>query len=432
MASAEKAQMHAKHGSSLPYGSLGLRQRHAEPVITSLMTAALERPNLLSLAAGFTDNAVLPVEATAEAAHDLAKAGQVETLQYGLNRGRFGLRQAVVDLLRTFPGEAQLDLEASQVLVTNGSQQALYLTVQLLCDPGDIVLVQAPSYFVFLELLRGLGVRALSVPTWPDGRIDLGALEGLLQELRESRELPRVKLLYLMGVFANPSARCIEEADKIGLAELIGRLGQPLPVIEDMAYRELYFGEPYPARSMLSLPEWRDLPLLYSCSFSKSFASGMKTGYVVSRHAEWLEGMARIKGHQDFGTANYAQALLERLWQRGDYQAQLERVRPHYQHKMRVLTEALEAEGLRELGWQWEAPEGGLLMWLEGPTGFNTAIDSPFYQACLERDVLYVPGDLCFAEGAPHHAVRLSFGTLSEDNLREAAARFVAAARAVG
>ncbi|MDP0499289.1 MAG: PLP-dependent aminotransferase family protein [Verrucomicrobiota bacterium JB022] len=417
--------------STLPYATLGQRQLQAEPVITRLMTAALEHPGILSLAAGFTDNAVLPVDTVAEAARDLAEGGLVESLQYGLNRGRPALRQAVLEMLRAFPGEAGLDVSTSEVLITNGSQQALYLTVQLLCDPGDIVLVQAPSYFVFLELLRGLGVRALSVPTWPDGRIDLGALEGLLQDLRESRELSHVKLLYLMGVFANPSARSIDETDKLGLAELLRGLGQPLPVIEDMAYRELYFGRPYPARSMLSLPEWNDLPLLYSGSFSKSFASGLKTGYVVSRQHEWIEGMARIKGHQDFGTANYAQALLERLWQRGEYQTQLKRVRPHYQHKMQVLQQALIDAGLRELGWHWEAPEGGLLMWLEGPKGFDTRIDSPFYKACLEREVIYVPGDLCFAEGAPHHAVRLSFGTLSEDNLQEAARRFVAAAKAV-
>ena len=115
----------------------------------------------------------------------------------------------------------------------------------------------------------------------------------------------------------------------------------------------------------------------------------------------------------------------------GLYDAHLATVRPHYAEKMATLDAGLREAGLDEMGWRWEVPEGGLLMWVVAPAGFDTSLDSPFCQACLDHDVIYVPGDLCFAEGLPTNAVRLSFGVLNPENLREAAHRFVAAAKAV-
>ena len=121
------------------------------------MALALENPNLLSLAAGFTDNATLPVAAVETAVKTLAaEAADPEYLQYGSNHGRPGLRRLIAErLVRLEP-----TLESSEVqrglFVTNGSQQALYLAAQVLCEPGDIVLVDRPSYFVFLEMISWL------------------------------------------------------------------------------------------------------------------------------------------------------------------------------------------------------------------------------------------------------------------------------------
>lgn len=413
----------------LPLSRLGHRLVD-EPVITQLMRQALQTPGLLSLAAGFTDNAVLPVEVVEAAVARLrAEVPSREFLQYGSTHGRPGLRAATAAWLATYAGEESLALDPSQVLICNGSQQALYMSAQLFCDSGDIVLVEPPSYFVFLELLKGLGLEARSLPFTAEGRLDLERLEDSFGEWERTGELARVKMLYFMGVYANPSSRCWAEEDKVGLAELLK--GQPiaLPVIEDMAYRELWFERPWPARSILSLPEWRDLPALYAGTFTKPFSTGMKMGYVASHCREWVEKLARIKGHQDFGSANFNQAILEEVLRSGDFVRHLAKARASYHHKMRILDEALRAEGLVALGWQWQPPEGGLLMWAEAPEDWDTSLSGRFYQLCLEEGVYYVPGDLCFGEGQPRNGVRLSFGVLGEDGLREAARRFVAAAR---
>ena len=421
----------AQDRSEIIYSRLGRNAREGESVITRLMADALSRPQMLSLAAGFTDNRVLPGDLVEEAVRALAGSGDNAHLQYGMNLGRPGLRRCIAQLLRGYPREDGLDLDEEKFLVTNGSQQALYILVQMFCDPGDIVLVESPSYFVFLELLKGLGVRAVPMPADGEGRIDLPGLEELLARLRRSGEGDRIRLMYLMGAFANPSTRCIGEEEKAGLARILDRLERPVPVIEDMAYRELYFDDPYPARSLLSLEAWRDYPVFYLGTFTKPFATGLKTGFIASRATESLRVFARIKGHQDFGSAHFNQAILQYILEAGAYEAHLREIRKHYLEKCRLLETALLENGLHDAGWTWQSPQGGLLLWTGAYEKMDTRMGSPFHKACLEKDILYVPGDLCFAGEAPSHFVRLSFGALDRDLIPEAARRFCEAAKAL-
>ncbi|MGC9449823.1 MAG: PLP-dependent aminotransferase family protein [Oceanipulchritudo sp.] len=421
--------MKGREAGEIAYSRLGHCARRGASVITRLMSEKLARPEMLSLAAGFTDNRVLPVALVRRAAERLERDPARAHLQYGMNRGRPGLRREVVNLLRSYPGEESLDLDAEQVLVTNGSQQGLYLMVQMLCDPGDIVLVESPSYFVFLELLQGLGVQALSIPCDGAGRIRFPAFREQLEELRANGRLASVRLLYLMGAFANPSTRCLEEEDKRELAAVVQSLGHRVPVIEDMAYRELYFEGPCPARSMLAMPDWDGYPVVYAGTFTKPFATGLKVGFLASRDAELLGTLAKIKGHQDFGTAHFNQAIIEEVLRAGEYHGHLSSLRSHYRGKRDLLETALREHGLADAGWIWDQPAGGLLLWARGPAGTDTRIESAFHRACLEQEILYVPGDLCFAEGTPCNSVRLSFGAIESELIPEAARRFCAAAR---
>ena len=413
----------------LSYSRLGECARGVDSVITRLMAEKLARPEMLSLAAGFTDNRVLPVALVREASRRLEADGASTHLQYGMNRGRPGLREEVVKLLRSYPGERNLDLDADEVIISNGSQQGLYILVQMLCDPDDIVLVESPSYFVFLELLKGLGVRAVSIPCDETGRMDVSGLQAKLHVLQSAGELDRVRMVYLMGAYANPSTRCLEEEDKVEMAAVMKGLERPIPVVEDMAYRELFFDKPAPARSMLSLEEWRDYPVIYAGTFTKPFATGLKVGFLASRHADILTTVAKIKGHQDFGTAHYNQAIIEEVLRAGEYARHLDSIRGHYREKRDLLEEALQEHGFSEAGWIWDQPQGGLLLWARGPKGTDTRIGSDFHSSCVEQEILYVPGDLCFAEGVPYNSVRLSFGALESELIPEAARRFCEAAR---
>ncbi|MGA1205483.1 MAG: PLP-dependent aminotransferase family protein [Opitutales bacterium] len=420
--------MQSEENSGLSYSRLGDCARSVDSVITRLMANKLACPEMLSLAAGFTDNRVLPEGLVLSALEALSSTEKRSHFQYGMNRGRPGLRDCVVDLLRSYPGEGDLQLTGENVVITNGSQQGLYILVQMLCDPGDIVLVESPSYFVFLELLKGLGVRAVSIPSDDAGAIDGTGFKDLLDSLKASGELESVKLVYLMGAFANPSTRCLSETDKEGLRVLLSGLEKPIPVVEDMAYRELYFDQPYPARTLLAMEAWQDYPVIYAGTFTKPFSTGMKVGFIVSRNEDCLTILAKIKGHQDFGSAHLNQAIIEQVYRSGEYHRHLASIRSHYKGKRDLLETALVENGLGEAGWKWDQPLGGLLLWARGPQGTDTSMGSAFHQCCVDREILYVPGDLCFAEEYPLNCVRLSFGALESELIPEAAKRFCEAA----
>jgi 2-aminoadipate transaminase len=409
------------------FSSLG--QRAQPPTIARLMTMALEAPNLLSLAAGFTDNVTLPVDFVSDAtAAMLGDPGDREFLQYGTNQGRPTLRQILAQrLAQTEPG---LDANALQrgLFVTNGSQQALYLAMQVLADPGDIILVDRPSYFVFLEMLSGLGLRAVSIPVDAQGKTDGAALGVLLDTLTSQGEVRRIKAVYFVSYFSNPSGRSLAVEEKAIIAAQLTARGL-CPVVEDAAYRELYYLDVSAAPSVLSLSAWQDFPVLYTATLTKPFATGLKVGYGLCTDDAWLKKMLHVKGHHDFGTTNFNQAILERALVSGSYDRQLARVRPAYERKMRALHETLIREGLPALGWRWSEPEGGLYLWLEAPKALETGLDSAFCRACLDAGVLYVPGELCFGDDVPRNYVRASFGVLNERDLAEAGRRFSAVAR---
>jgi len=413
---------------SVSFSSLG--ERAQPPTIARLMTMALETPNLLSLAAGFTDNATLPVDFVEDAARALlGNPGDREFLQYGTNQGRPRLRQLLAERL----AESEPSLDPAQLqrglFVTNGSQQALYLAMQVLADPGDIVLVDRPSYFVFLEMLTGLGLRAVSMPVDVRGKIDGPALGALLDTLSEGGEAEKIKAVYFVSYFSNPSARSLDAEEKNAVAKELSSRGLCVPVIEDAAYRELYYSEAPASPSVLSLPAWADFPKLYTATLTKPFATGLKVGYGFCSDEAWLKKMLHVKGHHDFGTANFAQAILEHALSSGNYDRQLARIRPAYERKMRALHETLTTAGLPALGWAWTRPAGGLYLWLRGPGNLDTGLESAFCRACLEAGVLYVPGELCYGDEPGKNDIRLSFGVLNERDLAEAARRFVSVAK---
>ena len=423
--------MHSVNSSSVSFSALG--RRAEPPTIARLMSMALEQKGLLSLAVGFTDNRTLPVRGVKATVEVLAgQGGEPEYLQYGTNQGRPGLRQLLAERLVMAEPELKANAVAESLMITNGSQQALYLAIQVLCDPGDIVLVDRPSYFVFLEMLTGLGVQARSIPVNAAGQIDGKALRQSLVEMEKNGETKRLKAVYFVSYFSNPSARSLAESEKNTVAQVLTERGLIIPVLEDAAYRDLYFRQPEAARSVLGLPAWEAFPKFYLSTLTKSFATGLKIGYGFCSDKAWLKKMLHVKGHHDFGTANFNQAIFEHVLAGGGFEAQLARIRPAYEAKMRCLHSVLKAEGLSALGWRWAEPTGGLYLWLEAPPALDTSMDSAFCHACIREGVLYVPGDLCFGDVAPKNFVRLSFGVLSESDLVEAGRRFVTVAKRFG
>src|ERR1035437_5666068 len=236
-----------------------LGRRTAPPAISWLMKTALARPKLISLAAGFTDNSTLPVQISRKLLNDILRSPKTgrPALQYGISAGESHLRQLTATHLQKLDGGHDRAHSPEQVLITGGSQQLLYMTLEALCDEGDIVLVEDPTYFVFLSILQSRGIQARGVKLARDG-IDLAHHEIVLKRLEKSGELRRVKALYLVTYFQNPTGVTTSFEKKRDALKLLKKFeqaaGHPIYLLEDAAYRELSF----PGRADLPVsPEQR-------------------------------------------------------------------------------------------------------------------------------------------------------------------------------
>ena len=407
-----------------------LGQRTAPPAISWLMSLTLSHPKLISLAAGFTDNASLPVDEARALLDEILSANRTgqPALQYGSTAGDPLLRELTAKRLAELDAQAtgpRSPLQPDRLLITHGSQQLLYLLTEALCDPGDIVLVEDPTYFVYLGIAQSHGLRCRGVRLLPDG-LDLVHLEQVLEELRRSGDLPRVKLLYLVTYYQNPTGYTTSHAKKAAALKLLRRYekfaGHPLYLLEDAAYRELRFaGDDAP--SALAAPGGVER-VLYAGTFSKPFATGVRVGFGVLPEPV-LTAATRIKGNHDFGTANLLQQLLARALATGAYARHLAELQRRYAHKARVMTDAVRAHFPSDV--EWREPEGGLYVWARAPKRLRTGPKSLFFQTALKQNVLYVPGALCYADDAarrkPDHEMRLSYGGASERDITEGIAR---------
>lgn len=398
--------------------------------IDNMMQKALEIPGLLSLAAGFTDNRLAPRAQVREICNILLQDDdRAEVLQYGLPIGRRKLRDQLAHRLvkqDRDDGATPPPIGADEMLITTGSQQALFLAVQALCTPGDIILVEDPTYFVMLDVLRTLGVRAIAMPAIDD-TLDVDALDDFFEKLKRDGDLDRVRIAYIISYFSNPSSKSLQLEQKKGLLDAMRRHHLHVPVIEDIAYREFYFDAPWPAPSLLAW-DTPEIPILLTGTLTKLFSTGLKVGWLAVLDPELRQRLADLKRCQDFGTSNFAQAISEESIERGMLDDYLDEIRPLYREKAHALDAGLRDNGLEELGWTWETPGGALYLWLRAPEGMGTGPSSELSRICLEEKVIYVPGELCSAGGG-HGCIRLSFGSLTPDELTEAAGRFVRAAR---
>ena len=403
-----------------------MARRTAEPPISWLMRIKLERPKLISLAAGFTDNATLPVAGSRRLLNELlgdAALGQA-ALQYGSTAGDDSLRKLTARRIRQLDGNRRgqaASYEAKRTIITHGSQQFLYMATEALCDPGDIVLVEDPTYFVYLGILQSRGVAGRGVRMNRDG-IDLGHLEQVLESLKRDGSLSRLKILYLVSYYQNPTSRSTSLRVKAGALELLRRYeraaGHPIYLMEDAAYRELGFAGT-PSASALAVKGVGDR-VIYSGTYSKPFATGVRVGFGILP-GELLTPVLRIKGNHDFGTSHLTQQLVVRALQSGLYEQNLAKVQRRYRAKAKAMTDAIAEHFPGSV--KWEQPEGGLNAWAVLPRKVNTGMKSRFFKQVLDRDVLYVPGGLCYVDDPtrrkPSHEMRLSFGAASEADIRE-------------
>lgn len=407
--------------------------RTQPPPISWLMKVVVENPEIISLAAGFVDQSSLPNDLMKELMQELFSnpTAARASLQYGITSGLPSLRATMAARLVEhygLPGPVTAD----DVVITNGSQQLLHLVADVLIDPGDIVLVEDPTYFVFLGVLEAVGARVMGVATDEDGMIP-EALEEKLKELKASGDLNRLKMIYVMSYFQNPMGVTLESSRRekiVRIAEHWGGADGRFVLLEDAAYRELRIDGPDLPYLKTFDPENKWIVL--TGTFSKAFTPGVRLGWGYV--PQWLmEAILRQKGNEDFGSTNLGQTLTALALERGFYDRQKERVQQRYRQKRDVLIEALKQYWPSEI--RYPIPHGGLYVWATLPEGISSAPHTPFFDECLARKVIYVPGVHCFCPepgvNKPENQLRLCYGYIEDEPMIEGVRRMGEAMAAV-
>ena len=376
----------------------------------------MKHPHLINLAAGLVDAATLPVaecDAITRRIFGDPARGRV-ALQYDTTLGLSALRRALIDHLSTLEGVAAADMSitADDLLMTTGSQQALYLVGDALLDPGDIVIAANPSYFVYTGALASLGARVMTVPIDRDG-MDVEAVGRLLTRIDAAGELQRVKFVYCTSFYQNPTGLTLCAQRRPRLLEIVRSFSQRqrILILEDAAYRELRYEGPA-HRSIKSYDAENRFTVL-SHTFSKPFAPGLKLGYTVMP-ADLLEAVLHQKGNHDFGSSNLTQHIALEAMKDGSYAEHVHVLQRAYRAKRDVMLAALGCCMPAVRGLHWTHPDGGLYTWLTLPEGMDTSRGGAMFNACVEAGVIYVPGDYCMQADetgkVPTNCLRLSFG----------------------
>lgn len=411
--------------------------RTSAPSISTLMQTALENPGMVSLAAGFVDQQSLPVEAAGRALSVILgdEAEGRKSLQYGTTIGHARLRARLIERLERTEGVAAGTFEEAiaRTVVTTGSAQLIYLVCEALLDPGDIVLVESPTYFVFLGPVETCGARAVRVPIDEHG-LQIDMLDAALGAIRDQGQLDRVKLVYTIPEHANPTGISLAADRRKPLVELVRKwsavANRRIFLLEDAAYHGLSYGVQEPP-SLWGLDQEGETVIL-ARTFSKTFSPGIKTGYGVLPRG-LIDPILSLKGNHDFGSSNFNQQLLEQALASGDYDRHVARLREIYGRKRDTFVGALERylEPVRDRV-HWTRPNGGLFVWMTLPEGLDAGFNGPLFPRCLQEGVLYVPGEHAFAPEpapVPRNHIRLTFGVPSESELVEGARRLAAAIR---
>ncbi|NVJ07447.1 PLP-dependent aminotransferase family protein [Myxococcus sp. AM001] len=355
-----------------------------------------EQPDILSFAGGLPAPELFPLEAIAEAhAEALATEGRA-ALQYSTTEGFGPLREWICGHLQKRGRQSTAD----QVLITNGSQQGIDLVAKVMLDPGDLIIVENPSYLAALQTFGAYEARFATV-----GSDDQGMRTDDLERLLATHQ---PKLVYVVANFQNPKGTTLSLERRRELVRLAQQ--HRFLILEDDPYGELRFrGEHLP-----SLAAFDDEGVVVSLgTFSKTLAPGMRLGWTVGPR-DFVRSLAVAKQSTDLHTATLAQRAVVKLLARFDYAAHLESLRPVYGERAQAMLDALQVH--MPAGTRWTHPEGGMFLWVELPGGLDAQALLP---KAVAQKVAFVPGAPFFANTPRPEFMRLNYSNRPPELIAE-------------
>ena len=383
-----------------------------ESAIRRMGTVLAQSRDIISFAPGYPAADTFPWQEFTEIVRELLSGADGSVLQYGPTRGYKPLLEAIAGIMAS----RGIGTGVENLLVTTGSQQGLDLVARVLLDPGDVVLVELPTYTGAITAFRNVQADMVGVAQEEDG-VDLDALDETWQRLvREGR---RVRMLYVVPNFQNPTGLLIGLEKRRRLLDWADR--RNVLIVEDDPYRELYFEDSAAETDVRPIRADDDAGrVVYLSSFSKTLAPGYRVAWIEAP-APLAAKFELAKQAADLCTGALDQRVVHEACTRGLLQRQLPVLRRHYQAKRDVMVEALRAAFGEKVS--WPAPRGGFFLWATLPDQIDA---DAMIDRAVEHGVIYVAGAAFFVNEGGQNIIRLAFSAPSHDKIREGVKRLAA------
>lgn len=367
-----------------------------------------EKPDMISFAGGLPAPELFPVQDISELCVSvLAHDGQ-RALQYATTEGQPSLREWITRRMNATLGTCW---DRDAVLITNGSQQGLDLTGKVFLDEGDVVLCESPTYLAAITAFRAYGCRFAEVPT-DDCGMRMDALEDMLQRTE------RVKVIYVIPNFQNPTGRTMALERRKRLAELAARYN--VMVLEDNPYGELRFEGAFLPSIQSFDTEGR---VLYLGTFSKILCPGLRIGWIAGNR-DIIRKYVLAKQGVDLQSNTFTQELIAAYLNRHDIDAHIASLLNVYRTRRDTLLATMDR--LFPEGVGYTRPEGGLFAWVTLPESVNAR---KLLEDCIQRNVAFVPGASFFPNGGNENTMRINFSNVKEERIKQGISIIAAALR---
>jgi GntR family transcriptional regulator/MocR family aminotransferase len=378
--------------------SVEIQSRSNRNKLSDQISRKTVRPaDLISFATGIGDAHLFPAEDFRKVLQSVMRRDGIAALDYGEPNGHAPLRETITHILAS----QGVQTRSESVLITAGSQQALSLVSQLLLKPGDVILVESPTYSGALDLFRALNFEVVGIPVDAQG-MQVDALEKLLQQHHP-------KLIYTIPNFHNPTGTCLSTARRRQLIVLADRYN--IPILEDDFVGDLrYEGRSQPALKALD-PGGR---VIYVSTFSKILMPGLRVGFLVAEGPVY-NALVSFKRVNDLATSTLVQRALEAYVTVGRYQSHLRRSCQIFRKRRDVMLSAIQRYLPVDI--RLDPPQGGLFLWLQLPEKLQT---EKLIALALEEGVTFAPGNSFFPDGlGGRNWLRLNFVAQAPDQIEE-------------
>lgn len=361
---------------------------------------AMGDPETISFGGGAPAREALPVEKIRDIASEVLTRGNrgIQALQYGNPMGVTDLRKAVIERLLSPKG---LKAEMDEVLIVSGGIESMNLVSQLYLEPGDVVLVEAPTFVQAVQIFQLFEARVIACETDNNGLV----MEDVEAKIRQYSP----KMVYVIPTFQNPSGRTTSLERRKALAELGSRYD--VMILEDDPYSEMrYSGEPLPPVKSFDTTG----NTIFVNSFSKIFSPGSRLGYIYAKE-EIVRKIYDVKTATNSHASVLAQVICAEFFNRGLYEPHLKMIRDIHRERRDVMMDCIKSMLPAEVSAVY--PDGGLFTWVELPKRVNT---TALLADAHAKKVAYVPGREFFVEDRDNHdnCMRISFGGVEPEKIR--------------